>query len=349
MSKQKPVLYSLSTESIVKVIVILLILFFLWHVRDVLAILFTALVFASALDVWIDRMQARHIPRGLSVVFIYSLTAGVLGLIVYLLVPPVLHQVGELSRSFPHYYEKIVSTFTDLRMVSQQYGFETNIQQGLGVLNDRLEKSVGGIFSALTAIFGNIAAFFLVLILTFYIIVEESAMKRIFRQVLPDRYQPYASQLVNKIQYKVGAWLQGQLVLCFVVGFVTTLLLWIFGIKYALVLGLIAGVFEFIPYLGPIFSAVPAIFLAFFQDPIKAVIVIGIYIGVQQLENNLLVPKIMQRAVGLNPVITITSLLIGMKVGGVIGALLSIPVATAISVVMKELFHTGEAVEEPKV
>lgn len=342
MQKQKPILHSPSTGSILKVVVILLLVLFLWHVREVLAILFTALIFASALEVWVDRMQLRHIPRGLSVIFIYAVIAGVFGLIVYLLIPPISHQVGELSRSFPYYYEKIVSTFTDLRTLSQEYGLEKNIQQGFGLLNERLGQSVGGIFSAISALFGNIAAFFLVLILTFYMVVEASAMKRVLRQFLPDYYQPYASQLVNKIQYKVGAWLQGQLVLCFVIGFITTLLLWIFGIKYALVLGLIAGVFEFIPYLGPMFSAIPAVFLAFFQDPIKAIIVIGIYIGVQQLENNLLVPKIMQRAIGLNPVITITSLLIGMKVGGVIGALLSIPVATAISVVIKEFFQGGE-------
>lgn len=338
--KQLPLSYSLTTGTIVRIILVLLLLFFLWSVRDILGLLFAALVFASAIDNWVDRMQTKGFPRGISVLLIYVIMFGVVSLIIYLLIPPISEQVREISRQFPLIYDRAARAFWTFQTFTVEHGLGQNVARSLESVNQFFGKSVGNVFGAISGFFGGIASFFLVLILTFYMVVEEQAIKRALRGILPDKYQPFAAQLTHKIQSKIGAWLQGQLVLCFVIGIVTTLFLWVAGVKYALVLGLIAGVLEFIPYLGPILAAVPALFLAFFQDPIKAVFVLIIYIAIQQLENNLLVPKIMQRAVGLNPIITITALLVGMKLGGVSGALIAIPVATAISVVLREFSHT---------
>ncbi len=334
--KQQTVSYSLTTGTIVRILLVLLLLFFLWNVRDILGLLFAALVFSSAIDNWVDRMQAKGFPRGISVLLVYIIMFGVMSIIVYLLIPPISEQVREISRQFPLIYNRAAQVFGTFQTFTAEHGLKQNVAQSLESVNQFLGRSVGNAFGAISSFFGGIASFFLVLILTFYMVVEEQAMKRALLGILPDKYQPFAAQLTHKIQNKIGAWLQGQLILCFVIGIVTTFLLWVAGVKYALVLGLIAGVLEFIPYLGPILAAVPALFLAFFQDPIKAVFVLIIYIAVQQLENNILVPKIMQRAVGLNPIITITALLVGMKLGGVSGALIAIPIATAISVVLRE-------------
>lgn len=338
--------HSISTGSILKVVAVFLVLAFLWNVREVLAILFASLIFASALDSAVDRLQKLRIPRAISALGIYLVIIGVISLIVVLLIPPITDQVSDIATQFPAYYEKVAGAFGQVQSFSQEHGLESDIQRGLSQLNSKLGSTVGqsvaGAVSAVGSLLGSIATFFLVLIITFYMIVQESAMKKALRQFLPDKYQPFASQLTNKVQGKVGAWLQGQIMLSLVIGVITTILLWLFGIEYALVLGLIAGVLEFVPYLGPIIAAIPAVFLAFFQSPTKALIVLVIYIVVQQLENNLIVPRIMKKAVGLNPIITISVLLIGMKVGGVIGALLAIPVATAISVIIKEFFQEGE-------
>jgi predicted PurR-regulated permease PerM len=213
-------------------------------------------------------------------------------------------------------------------------------------LRDNVSGALGSVFSTVAGIFGGIVSFFIVLVITFYMTVEESSMKRTVTFILPDKYQPFTLQLINKVQRKIGDWLKGQLVLCLIVGVMAYIGLLILGVNYALVLGLLAAVGEFIPYLGPTISAIPAIFLAFTQSPIKALFVLILYVLIQQVENNILVPKVMQKAVGLNPIISIIALLVGAKTAGLIGVVLAIPVATAISVIVRELWSTKEVVDE---
>lgn len=338
MDSPKQITYNISTLSILKVVLVFLILAFLWLVRDILAILFVSLIFASAVDTWIDKLQRYRIPRAIGILLIYIIALGILSGVIILIIPAISGQVLEIAKRFPTYYDKVVTGFVSLREYSDAHGFDADIQQGLQHLNSKITSNIGSVFTTITSIFGGIVSFFVVLVITFYMVVQENAIKKIVRQVAPDRYQPYISQVINRIQRKVGAWLQGQLILCVFVGLITFIGLSILRVKYALILSLIAGVMEFVPFLGPILGAIPAVFLVFFQSPIKALLVIGLYILIQQIENNILVPKVMQKAVGLNPIISITVLMIGAKVAGIVGALLAIPVATALSVVVKDFF-----------
>jgi predicted PurR-regulated permease PerM len=138
-------------------------------------------------------------------------------------------------------------------------------------------------------------------------------------------------RLWTKIQNRLGNWLRGQLILSLVIFTLTYIGLSILQIKYALVLAMLAGSFELIPYVGPILSSVPAIFLAFVQAPYLALFVILLYFIVQQLENSLIVPKVMGRVTGLNPIVVLIAVLIGAKIGGIVGTLMAVPVATALS------------------
>ncbi|MBI2420934.1 MAG: AI-2E family transporter, partial [Candidatus Levybacteria bacterium] len=136
-----------------------------------------------------------------------------------------------------------------------------------------------------------------------------------------------------------GAWLRGQVFLSFVIGFITWISLTVVGIEYALPLALLAGMLEVIPTLGPIIAAVPAVIVAFAVSPATAALVTVVYVIIQLAENNILVPKIMQKAVGLNPVAIIVAILIGGKVLGILGALLSIPFLSVLIIVYKQLRH----------
>jgi len=128
--------------------------------------------------------------------------------------------------------------------------------------------------------------------------------------------------------------------LCLVIFVLSYIGLLILGVKYALMLALIASITELVPYIGPIIGAIPAVVLAFAQSPMLAVFVVALYYGIQLVENNILTPKIMEKAVGINPIISIVALLVGFKVAGVVGAILSIPVATAVSVFVKDVFDS---------
>ena len=176
--------------------------------------------------------------------------------------------------------------------------------------------------------------------------VDDQAIKKAIRSVLPIDYQPYSMHLINRIQEKIGLWLRGQIFLSLVIFAVSWIGLSILGVKYALVLAVFAGVTEIIPYLGPFIGALPAVFIAFTQSPLLGIITIVLYIVIQQAENYFLVPKVMQKAVGLNPIIIIIAIMIGAKLAGILGVLLAVPVATAISVVVRDIFKAREEKEE---
>jgi predicted PurR-regulated permease PerM len=145
--------------------------------------------------------------------------------------------------------------------------------------------------------------------------------------------------LIARMQEKIGRWLRGQLLLSLIIFLMTYAGLTILGVRYALVLALFAGVTELIPYIGPFIGLVPALFIALTQSPIVALGVLVLYIIIQQLENYVIVPKVMQRAVGLNPIVIIVAMLVGAKMAGILGIILAVPVATALSVAVGDLFE----------
>lgn len=340
---KKPININITMTTVIKIILILVLLYFLILIQDVLAVLFVSLIFSSAVDPWVDWMQKRKIPRAFGVLLIYLTAFTIIGTTIYLIIPPIANEVGELSNNFPKYVEKISSGITVLKNYSIQHGILDNVKNNLGSLSANLQRAASSIFSTVTGIFGGIFSFFLVLVMTFYMVVEENAIKKLVWSLAPAQHQPYVMQLVNRMQKKMGLWLRGQLILSFVIFILTYIGLSLLGVRYALVLALIAGITEFIPYLGPMIGAIPAVLLAFLQEPIMALFVIILYMIIQWTENNILVPKIMQKAVGLNPIISIAVLLMGFKVAGVVGAILAIPVATAISVFVQDMFESKEA------
>ncbi len=331
----------------IKIIVILILLYFLYLISDILIILFFSLVFASAFDPTVDWLAKRKIPRSIGILLIYLVLFTVVSLIIYLIIPPITQEVTELSQNFPSYLEKVISAFSRLKAYSLEHGILDNIKNGLNNLTSNLPNAAGGVFTTLTGIFGGIVSFFLILVLTFYMVVEEDAMKKLIWSIAPQKHQAYIMLLISRMQKKIGLWLRGQLVLCLSIFILVYLGLLILNVKYALVLALIAGLTEFVPFFGPIIGVIPAIFLAFFQSPPLALFVAALYYIVQLLENHILVPKIMQKAVGLNPIISIVALLIGFKIAGVIGAIISIPVVTALSVFIKDMFDSKETEKEP--
>ncbi|MDD5072116.1 MAG: AI-2E family transporter [Patescibacteria group bacterium] len=344
---RKPVNINISTVTIVKAIFIILALYFLYLVREILVIIFISLILASALDPWVDWMRRKKIPRGIGIILIYFVLFIAIGSSLYLIIPPIASQIKELSVTFPHYLEKVISGATAFKEYAYQHGILDSIKSGLGDFGTNLDKAAGGVFSTVSGIMGGVISFFLILVMTFYMVVEESAMKKIIWSLAPEEYQPYIMQLTSRMQRKIGLWLRGQLILSLIIFVLTFLGLSILGVNYALTLALIAGLTEFIPYLGPILAAIPAVFLAFTQSPMLALFTLGLYYIIQLMENHIIVPKLMQKVVGLNPIVSIVVLLVGFKVAGIIGAIISLPVATAVGVFLKDMFE-GRGAREGK-
>ncbi|MCU0678965.1 MAG: AI-2E family transporter [Planctomycetes bacterium] len=342
---KRPIYINITSMTIVKIILIGILFYFFYLVKDILAVLFISLILASAIDPWVDWMQKRKIPRAFGVVIIYLGLFIVVSSVIYLVIPPIIEQIRELSASFPQILEKIVTGFSALKDFSAQYGLLESVKENLGTISSNLQGAAGGVFSTVSGIFGGIFTFFLVLVITFYMVVEENAMKKIVWSVVPEEHQVRTMTLVNRMQKKVGLWLRGQLILSLIIFALVYIGLLILGVKYALVLALLAGLTEFVPYLGPVLGAIPAVFLSFTQSPMLALFVAVLFYVVQLTENNIIVPKLMQKVVGLNPIISIAVLMVGFQIAGIVGAILSIPVATATSVLVKDIFD-NKAVEK---
>ena len=263
--KNRPININITTAAIIKIIFIFLIVYFLYLVKDILAILFVALILASSIDPWVDWMQEKKIPRGVGVLLIYFALFSFVSLVIYLIIPPIIKETRELTFSFPHILDKIIAGFSALKEYTDQRGILGNVKDNMGTISSGLQSAAGGVFSTVTGIFGGIFSFFLVLVLTFYMVVEENAIKKLIFSIAPSEHQPYIMQLINRMQKKIGMWLRGQIVLSLVIFVFTYAGLSILGVKYALVLALIAGLTESIPYLGPMLAAIPAVFLAFMQ------------------------------------------------------------------------------------
>lgn len=339
-------IFDLSILTIIKFFLVVILLFFLYLIKEVLAILFVALIFASAVDPWVDAMEKIKFPRWLSILLIYIGLLIVVFMVVYLLIPPIADQAGQLSDNFPEYFTKLSDAFKSLKNYSAEHGVLGELDKGISTLKGNIAGALESVFSTVAGIFGGIVSFFVVLVVTFYLTVEEGEIKKTLSFILPDKYGHFTTQLINKVQRKIGDWLKGQLVLSLIIGLMVYLGLLILGVNYALILALVAAIGEFVPYLGPVLAAIPAIFLAFAQSPMKALFVLILYLIIQQIENHILVPKVMQKAVGLNPIISIVAMLIGAKIAGIVGVILAIPVATALSVVVKEIWLTDETRKE---
>lgn len=339
---QQPVRINITSGTIIKIIAIFILLYFLYLIRDILIVFFVSLVFSSALDPWVDQLKKKKIPRSVSVLGLYFLFFAVLGLALYLITPPIISEINSLVNNFPDYFLTLSSKFSLLKDYSLKYGLLDNTKGSVDIVSGYLQNTATGVFYTLFNFFGGIFSLVLILVLTFYMVVEESAMKKLVWSLAPEKHQSYIMHLINRIQLKMGHWLRGQLILALSLAVLSYVGLTILDVNYALVLALLVGLFSFIPYMGAVLGLLPAVFIAFIQSPILAVLTAALFYIIHLIEGNFLQPKIMQKAVGLNPIVSILAILAGFKLAGLIGALLAVPATTALSVFVKDIFDRRE-------
>jgi predicted PurR-regulated permease PerM len=321
-----------TTKVILKVILAVLLLAFLWVIRDILIVLLLAIILASAMEPMVAYFHARRVPRAVSVLTVYILVIAAVVLVASLVVPLVISQLNVLAANLPQYTQQLQGEFPILQSVLGTADLSTVIRHGLSV--------AGGSDSVLTRTVGLFNGFFsviTVLVISFYLVAEQKGMIEFIRSLVPPQHQAFATNLVGKIQRRMGRWVIGQLILSCVIFFFTFIGLTLLGVKYALFLALIAGLLEMLPYIGPFIAAVPAIFFALLQSPALALAVAALYLLVQKTEGYLLVPKIMERTVGTSPLLVLIALLVGLKLAGILGLLISVPLVGAITMVVTEL------------
>lgn len=328
----------ISFLSIIKVIVVLVMLVFLWQIRDILLLFFVVLVIVAALSPVVDKWS-RKMNRVLAVTIVYIIMIAVIGLVSAIIFPPLVEQTQQLAVRFPDYISKIFPDIGNWKEI-----IDTS-QEGLNKTAQELSQLGFKLYSATIGLFGGLVSIFTIIILTFYLLLEQNGVKKFVLDYLPIENRERVIGIAQKIGLKMGGWLRGQLVLGIIIGLIDGIGLKVLGVEYALTLGVWAGFTELIPYIGPVLGAVPGVLLAFIKSPLLGILVLAFYVIVQQIEAGFLVPKIMQKAVGLSPVIIIIAILIGAKVAGLPGIILSIPAAAIISVIFTEWSQIKKAVK----
>ena len=327
-------LIDISTASVIRVVLVLLALWFLYFVRDIIAIVFVSVIISAAFYPLVAKLSKRGVPRTLSVVAIYLIVLALIGAIIYFVLPPMITQIRQLAERLPDYFNSFGNFLISLRDISNN-GLLNASQDSLNSISNFFGEFLNNIFNTTLGFFNGAAALTMIFILTLYFLLDENGIKKFFVSLFPVQQKARLITVANKIGVKLGGWLRGQVILAIAVGVVVYVGLAILQVPYALTLAILAGALEIIPIIGPIISAIPAILIAFTISPLMALIVTGFYILVQELENKLLVPKVMQYTVGLNPVTIIIIILIGAKLMGILGILLAVPVAAVIYVVLE--------------
>ncbi len=301
-------------------------LWFIFQIKGILIALFVAYILTAAVAPYVEQLQKKKVPRPIAIAIPYLAMLIFIGLILFLLVPFFIEQLNVLIKSFPGYLEQAARVF--------------NIKFDAGKLSNIITSEFDTIsrnaLDITTTIFSGLFSLLTVLVVSFYLLLDHNKLKDGIVRLFPSHVQKDITLLLEQIEEKLGAWLRGQLVLSVSIGLASWIALTILGLEFALPLAIIAGIFEVVPTIGPILGAIPAVIVALNVSPALAILVVVAYIIIQTLEANILVPKIMEKAVGLNPLVILLAILIGGELLGVMGALLSIPLITVLVI----LFNT---------
>lgn len=320
-----PIVKYLLNNNFLAALIILALIWLAIELSGILIIIFISYIIMAALTPFSDFLTKKRIPRIVSVLIPYFLTIAVLVLLIFPLVPFFASQIQLLLSNFPKYINQTAKIF--------------NLNVNVSNINNVFESDINAIgknaLSVTGKIFSGVFSILTVLVISFYLMLERKMLKRQFTTLWSKKYQENILKTIAQIENKIGLWMRGQLVLSFTIGFCTWVGLTLLGLPFALPLALLAGILEIVPTIGPIISAVPAIIVALTISPGVAISVVVFYVLLQMLENNILVPKIMQKAVGLNPIVIIIGVLIGSKFLGILGALLAVPFIAMILIIIK--------------
>lgn len=327
----------ISTGAIIRTIAIVLSLWFLYLVRDVLALFFLSVILTATLDPAIQWLGKKKFGRSFGIILIYLALFLVIGIFVSFITPPLVSQFKGFIENLPAYSEAFAKTFYGIEKYAMSYGITFDSHEFLQNITGNLSQASGQFFGATVSVFTFFISLLVILALTFYMSVKEDGMNKFLVSITPEDHRGYVVSVSDRIKSKIGKWLGGQLLLMVIIFVLDFVALSIFHIPYALVLALVAGLLEIVPYLGPIISASLATMVGFLISPVTGLIVLGILTVIQQVESHIIVPQVMKKAVGLNPVVVILSLLIGAKLGGTLGAILAVPIATSIGVIVGDL------------
>lgn len=314
----------ISYKTIVFIFVFAVSLWLLFQIREVILGLFIAVILMSALNPSVKRLESLRFPRWLAIFAIYLLALITLGFALGGVVPPLIDQTSTLITQIPEFFRRFKIYGVDEKMVAAQFS--------------QLTAVPANIIKFMVGIFSNILEIFVLLVITFYLLLERKHLTRYLTVLVGEDKEKEIEVVIDKVENKLGGWVRGELLLMLMVGVMSYIGFRLIGIEFALPLSILAFLFEVIPNVGPTLAALPAVLIALTISPFHALATAGWCFLVQQIENSILVPRVMKKVAGVNPLVSVVSLAIGLKLAGIGGAILAIPTFIAMEVIVGEIF-----------
>jgi len=297
-----------------------------FQIKEIIFLFFISLILVGALNPTITRLEGKKLPRWLAILLIYLVLISILVVSIIGIFPPLIQQTGGLIKVIP-------DMFKNLSFIGFSDQLISGLLSELGALPGYLVKLSFSVIS-------NLVSIIAVLVITLYMLIEHKNLDGYIFNWFGKEGKDRAVVFIERLEKKLGGWVRAQFLLMVFIGVLSYLGFLILGLEFALALGLLAGVLEIIPNIGPFLAAVPAVFFGFMISPLTGLATLAWAIIIQQIENNFLVPKMMKQAVGVNPVITLLTLAIGYNIAGVAGAVLAIPTYIAVESIVSEFFSS---------
>ncbi len=341
---------SITPQTVIWTVVILTIFYGLYLLKDLVLVILMSVLIASAISPIARWFQAYRIPRIPAVVIIYAGFLIFLAAAFYFLLIPLVSETHSFVRELPNYLEQLEgwtpeAFFIDIPLFQDITGGLT-VQEIISQINEALAGFAQGFLGMLLVIFGGVLNVVLIIVLSFYLAVQENGVGKFLNMITPMKFRNYIADLWRRAEVKMGLWLQGQVILAVIVAVLVYLGLTLLGIPHALLLAALAGIFELIPIFGPILAAIPAIIIAFVEGGnimdlgpglASALVVTGLYIVIQQFESQLIYPLVVRKVIGLSPIVVIIAIIAGFQLAGFLGLILSVPIAAILLEFMKDM------------
>ncbi len=335
---------SITTGTMVRAVLLFLGLYLIWVLRDLVLVLLTSIVIASFVESAVPHFRKIGIGRVLGIVILYVVCLAIVSSLFWLFAPLLVTEIYSFSTfissripgvDFLEYFQN--DAFSGAKDVVAGLSNNFSLASLMAVSKAFINNLSAGFVQTLSVAFGGIFNFMLIVLLSFYFSIQEKGIENFLRIVFPAQYENYVVDLWDRSRRKIALWMKGQMLLAVIVGVLTYLVLSLLGIQYALMLALIAAMMELVPY-GVLVALIPAVSFSYLSNGVSgALMVTGAYLIIQQFESFLLAPLVIEKVVGLSPIIIILAVLVGFELGGFWGFILAIPVAVIIMELISDL------------
>lgn len=312
----------ISPKTIIFTVLFLLSLHVLWIMRELIFSFIIAFIIMSALNLPVAYLEKKRIPRPVSALLLFVVIIAVLSYMASFILPPIIVETSALLRSLPEYLSKV-----------NFYGVTVDVND----LSRYIPNITSNAFDIILGTFSNIVFVITTLFFSYYFLIEEKFIKKFLTRFVKHEDAAKVALVFEKAEVRMREWIWAEFILMFTIGLLTYIGLVLIGARYALPMAVLAGLLEVVPMVGPVISAIPAILVNGMYSIWSGTSVAALYFIVQQLENQIIVPIVMRRATGLNPIVTLAALIIGGKLGGILGMLLSVPMALFVETVITEI------------